>query len=28
VAPEAIPGVAEGKVPVFDDFGAFAASLR
>ena len=28
VPPEAIPGVAEGKVPVFDDFGAFAASLR
>jgi D-glycero-D-manno-heptose 1,7-bisphosphate phosphatase len=28
VPPESIPGVAEGQVPVFDDFGAFAASLR
>jgi D-glycero-D-manno-heptose 1,7-bisphosphate phosphatase len=28
VPPEAIPGVAEGKVPVFDDFGAFAAALQ
>ncbi len=27
VAPDAIPGVAEGAVPVFDDFGAFAATL-
>jgi D-glycero-D-manno-heptose 1,7-bisphosphate phosphatase len=27
VAPESIPGVAEGKVPVFADFGAFAATL-
>jgi D-glycero-D-manno-heptose 1,7-bisphosphate phosphatase len=26
--PEAIPGVADGTVPVFDDFGAFAATLR
>jgi D-glycero-D-manno-heptose 1,7-bisphosphate phosphatase len=28
VAPESIPGVAEGDVPVFDTFGAFAAALR
>jgi D-glycero-D-manno-heptose 1,7-bisphosphate phosphatase len=28
VAPESIPEVAEGRVPVFADFGAFAASLR
>jgi D-glycero-D-manno-heptose 1,7-bisphosphate phosphatase len=27
VSPESIPGVAEGRVPVFDDFGAFAATL-
>ncbi len=27
VAPESIPAVAEGKVPVFADFGTFAASL-
>jgi len=27
VAPEQIPGVAEGTVPVFDTFGAFAATL-
>jgi D-glycero-D-manno-heptose 1,7-bisphosphate phosphatase len=27
VPPESIPGVAEGQVPVFDDFGAFAATL-
>jgi D-glycero-D-manno-heptose 1,7-bisphosphate phosphatase len=28
VAPESIPGVAEGNVPVFDNFGEFAAALR
>jgi D-glycero-D-manno-heptose 1,7-bisphosphate phosphatase len=28
VAPESIPGVAEGAVPVFEDFGAFAATLE
>jgi len=28
VPPESIPGVAEGRVPVFDDFGAFAATLQ
>ena len=28
VAPESIPEVAQGKVPVFADFGAFAATLR
>jgi D-glycero-D-manno-heptose 1,7-bisphosphate phosphatase len=28
VPPESIPQVAEGKVPVFADFGAFAASLK
>jgi D-glycero-D-manno-heptose 1,7-bisphosphate phosphatase len=28
VPPETIPGVAEGKVPVYDDFGTFAATLR
>jgi D-glycero-D-manno-heptose 1,7-bisphosphate phosphatase len=28
VPPESIPGVAEGRVPVFDDFGAFASTLR
>ena len=27
VPPESIPEVAQGKVPVFDDFGAFAATL-
>jgi D-glycero-D-manno-heptose 1,7-bisphosphate phosphatase len=27
VAPESIPEVADGRVPVFADFGAFAASL-
>jgi D-glycero-D-manno-heptose 1,7-bisphosphate phosphatase len=27
VAPDSIPGVAAGTVPVFDDFGSFAASL-
>ena len=27
-APESIPEVAQGKVPVFADFGAFAATLR
>jgi len=28
VPPERIPEVAAGRVPVFDDFGAFAATLR
>ncbi len=28
VPPDSIPGVAEGKVPVFEDFGAFAATLK
>jgi D-glycero-D-manno-heptose 1,7-bisphosphate phosphatase len=28
MAPESIPEVADGKVPVFSDFGAFAASLE
>ena len=28
VPPDSIPGVAEGKVPVFADFGAFAATLK
>jgi D-glycero-D-manno-heptose 1,7-bisphosphate phosphatase len=28
VPPESIPGVSEGTVPVFDDFGAFAATLK
>jgi D-glycero-D-manno-heptose 1,7-bisphosphate phosphatase len=28
VAPEGLPEVAAGKVPVFDDFGSFAATLR
>jgi D-glycero-D-manno-heptose 1,7-bisphosphate phosphatase len=28
VPPESIPEVAQGKVPVFDDFGAFMAALK
>ncbi len=28
VPPDAIPEVASGKVPVFEDFGAFAVTLR
>jgi len=28
VAPESIPGVAAGTVPVFEDFGEFAATLK
>jgi D-glycero-D-manno-heptose 1,7-bisphosphate phosphatase len=27
VSPESLPGVADGTVPVYDDFGSFAASL-
>jgi phosphoglycolate phosphatase-like HAD superfamily hydrolase len=28
VSPSSIPEVAAGKVPVFPDFGAFAATLK